>query len=159
MDETIKLIQKQGYSHYEFLLTEETLSIKQYTISEHKEWTVRLEDIGHTTMIEKDTSHMKPGIFISIGLFSILFVIGNVADHSDHMPTWGWILLSMIYAWFATVVYLSPLNNKLLLGNGSNAVEFLSDKPSKSEVQDFVNEIIKRSKIVIKRKYGTEIDV
>ena len=158
MNEPIKLIQKQGYSHYEFILTDEALSIKQYTISEHKEWTVRLEDIGHTTIIEKDTSYMKPGIFISIGLFSLLFVIGNVADHSAHLPTWGWILLSMIYVWFATIVYMSPLRNKLLLGKGSETVEFLSDKPSKSEVQDFVNEIIKRSKVVIKRKYGTEID-
>jgi hypothetical protein len=155
---TLKLIQKQGFTRKEFILTDNTLSVKQFTISEKKEWIVRLEDIGHKTVVEKDTSYMKQGIYISLGLFSILFVIGNAADHSSHMKTWAWILLSMIYAWFAAVVYLSPLNNKLLLGSGPDAIEFLSDRPSEKEVQDFVNEIIKRSSLVLERKYGVIID-
>ncbi len=154
--DTLIFTQKQGFTRNEFVLTDNTLSIKQFTISENKEWTVRLEDIGHITRLEKDTSYMKQGLYISIGLFSILFVIGNVADHSKAVSTWVWILLSMIWAWFAAVVYLSPLNNKLLLGNGSEAVEFLSDKPSEKEVRDFVDEIIKRSSTAIQRKYGDD---
>lgn len=155
---TLKFIQKQGFTRNEFILSDDTLSVKQFTVSENKEWIVRLEDIGHQTTVEKDTSYMKQGIYISLGLFSLLFVIGNVADHSNHMKTWVWILLSTIWTWFAAVVYLSPLNNKLLLGNGSGVVEFLSDQPSEKEVQDFVNEIIQRSSLVIRRKYGTEVD-
>jgi hypothetical protein len=155
---TLKLIQMQGFTRNEFILSEDTLSVKQFTISENKEWIVRLEDLGHKKVLEKDTSYMRKGLLISMGLFSILFVIANVADHSNHMKTWVWILLSSIYAWFATVVYLSPLNNKLLLGYGSQAIEFLSDKPSEKEVQDFVDEIINRSTIVMQRKYGSDID-
>ena len=76
---------------------------------------------------------MKKGLYISIGLFSVLFVIGNVADHSKAISTWVWILMSMVWAWFATVVYLSPLNNKLILGNAANAIEFISDQPSEKD--------------------------
>lgn len=156
--DTLRFTQKQGFTRNEFILSDYTLSVKQFTISENKEWTVRLEDIGHKTRLEKDTSYVKQGLYIFIGLFSLLFVIGNVADHSSHMSTWVWILLSMIWAWFATIVYLSPLNNKLLLGNGSIAIEFLSDQPSENEVQDFVDEIINRSTNVIQRKYSADVN-
>jgi len=64
----------------------------------------------------------------------------------------------MIWAWFASVVYLSPLNNKLILGNGADAIEFLSDQPSEKEVRDFVNEVIVRSSKVLREKYGTTIN-
>jgi len=78
--DTLRFAQKQGFTSNEFILTDQTLSVKQHTISENKEWIVRLEDIGHKTSVEKDTSYMKEGIYISLGLFSLLFVIGNVAD-------------------------------------------------------------------------------
>ena len=70
---------------------------------------MRLEDIGHKTSMGKDTSSMKQGLFISIALFSGSFVIGNVADHSKAKSNWVWILMSMIWVWFATVVYLHHL--------------------------------------------------
>lgn len=64
----------------------------------------------------------------------------------------------MIWAWCTSVVYLSPLNNKLILGNGADAIEFLSDQPSEKEVRDFVNEVIVRSSKVLREKYGTTIN-
>lgn len=153
---TLIFKQKQGFSHNEFMLTNDTLTIRQSTIAEYKEWRVRLEDIGRQTVVEKDTSFMKQGLYLSLGLFSILFVLGNVADHSSHLSTWVWMLLSVIWAWFATVVYLSPLNNKLILGSGSEVIEFLSDRPSELEVQNFVDEIHRRQAIILKRKYGID---
>lgn len=155
---TLNFIQKQGFTRHEFILTDNNLEIKQFTIVENKEWIVRLEDIGHHTTVERDTSYIKQILYISLGLFSLLFVIGNAADHSGHFKTWVWILLSTIWIWFAAVVYLSPLHNKLLLGNGSGAIEFLSDQPSEKEVRDFVDEIIRRSTLVIQRKYGVQND-
>ena len=154
----LKLIQKQGFSRYEFVLMDESLIVKQFTISQNKEWVVKLEHIGHETIIEKDTSYMRTGLSLFIGLSSILFVIGNAADHSKHLSAWLWITLSMIYAWFATVVILSPLNNKLLLVHGTEDLEFMSDKPSEKEVREFVDEIIKRSNQVLLRKYGMDSD-
>ena len=155
--ETLKFTQKQGFSRNEFILSDHTLNIKQFTISQNKEWTVRLEDIGYKTSVEKDTSYMKQGLYISIGLFSVLFVIGNVADHSKAMSTWVWILMSMIWVWFSYIVYLSPLNNKFILGNGTDAIYFISDQPSEKEVQNFVEEIINRSTLFTQRKYSADI--
>jgi len=155
----LKLIQKQGFTRYEFLLLDDTLSVKQSTITENKEWVVKLDNVGYKTQIEKDTSYMKTGLFISMGLFAFLFVIGNVADHSSHLKTGWWITISIIYAWFAMTVFLSPLNNKLMLVNGSEDLVFLTDKPSEKEVREFVDEIILRSKKVLLRKYGTDPDL
>ena len=155
----LKLIQKQGFTRYEFLLLEDTLSVRQATITENKEWVVKLDNIGYKTKIEKDTSYMKPGLFISMGLFAFLFVIGNAADHSSHLKAGWWITISIIYAWFAMTVFLSPLNNKLMLGNGSDDLIFLTDKPSEKEVREFVDEIILRSKKVLLRKYHTDPDL
>lgn len=151
---TLKLIQEQGFTRYEFTLTEERLFIRQSTVSEEKEWSVRVEDIGYRSVIEKDTSRMKQILYISMGLFAIVLVIANILDHSAHMKTWVWMLLGCVYAWFATVVFLSPLNNKLLLTGGTEEVEFLSDKPSKKEVHSFVEEVVERSKKRIFKKYG-----
>lgn len=155
----LKLIQKQGFIGYEFLLLDDTLSVKQVTITEKKEWLIKLDNIGYKTKIEKDTSYMKIGLFIFMGLFALLFVIGNAADHSSHLKTWWWITISIIYAWFAMTVYLSPLNNKLMLVNGSEDLVFLTDKPSEKEVREFVNEIIRRSKKVLLRKYSPDPDL
>jgi len=155
----LKLIQKQGFTCYEFLLLDDTLSVRQATITENKEWVVKLDNIGYKTKIEKDTSYMKPGLYISMGLFALLFVIGNAATHSNHIKTGWWITISIIYAWFAMTVFLSPLNNKLMLVNGSEDLVFLTDKPSEKEVREFVDEIILRSKKVLLRKYGSDPDL
>jgi hypothetical protein len=151
---TLKFNQKQGFVHNEFILSDSTLSIQQSTISEIKSWTVRLEDIGHRITVEKDTSLIKHSITLFLWLFSILFVIGNIADHSNHLKTWQWMALSFLWYWFATIVFLSPFNNKLILGQGPDAIEFLSDRPSEEAVREFVDEIIKRSALEIQRKYG-----
>ena len=155
----LKLIQKQGFTRYEFLLLDDTLSVKQFTVTENKEWVVKLDNVGYKTQIEKDTSYMKIGLYISMGLFALLFVIGNAATHSNHLKTGWWITISIIYAWFAMTVFLSPLNNKLMLVNGSEDLVFLTDKPSEKEVREFVDEIIQRSKKVLLRKYGNDPDL
>ena len=155
----LTLIQKQGFIRNEFILMDETLSVKQFTITEHKELVINLEHIGHKTMIEKDTSFMRKALFLSMGLFSLLLVVVNAADHSMHLATWKWILWSSITAWFAIIVYLIPTKNKLCLVNGTEELALLTDKPSEKEVREFVDEIIKRSKKVLVRKYSPEPDL
>ena len=155
----LSLIQKQGFSKNEFILTDETLSVKQFTITEHKEQVLKLEHIGHRTMLEKDTSFIRIGLILFMGLSALLFVVANVADHSNHVDTWLWIAISMVYAWFSMVIYLSPLNNKLCLVNGTEELVLLTDKPSEKEVREFVDEIIKRSKKVLVRKYSPDSDL
>lgn len=155
----LSLIQKQAFIRNEFILMDETLSVKQFTINEYKEQVINLECIGHKTMIEKDTSYMRIGLILFMGLSALSFVVANVVDHSHHVDTWLWIAISMVYAWFSMVVYLSPLNNKLCLVNGTKDLVLLTDQPSEKEVREFVDEIFKRSKKVLLRKYSPDPDL
>lgn len=155
----LRLIQKQGFNRYDFLLTEDTLSVKQFTISEKKEWLVKLDRLGNKTSLEKEASLIRKLVSIFLGLCSLLIVIGNVMDHSNHMNIWIWIALSTSNFWLATAMYFTPVTNELRLVSGIEELVFLSDKPLESDVQKFVQEIIKRSQKVLLRKYYVDADL
>ena len=155
----LKLIQKQGFTRYDFLLMDDTLSVKQYTITGNKEWVVKLDHLGNKTSLEKEASLLRKLVSIFLGLCSLLMVIGNAVDHSSHMNIWLWIALSTSNLWLATAMYFTPSTNELRLIGGLEELVFLSDKPSEKEVREFVNEIIRRSKKVLTRKYRIDPDL
>ena len=155
----LRLIQKQGFNRYDFLLTEDTLSVKQFTISENKEWVVKLDRLGNKTSLEKEASLIRKLVSIFLGLCSLLIVIGNAMDHSNHMNIWIWVALSTSNFWLATAMYFTPITNELRLVGGIEELVFLSDKPLESDVQKFVHEIIKRSQKVLLRKYCVDADL
>lgn len=155
----LKLIQKQGFTCYEFLLLDDTLSVRQVTITEHKEWIVKLDQLGYKTVIEKEASLIRDLVAVFLGLCSVLIVIANAVDHSNHMSTWFWMALSTINFWLATMMFFTPATNELRLVGGSETLVFLSDKPSEKKVREFLNELILRSKKVLLRKYGIDPDI
>lgn len=155
----LKLIQKQGFTRYDFLLMDDTLSVKQYTITGNKEWVVNLDHLGFKTILEKEASLIRKLVSLFLGLCSFIIVIANVADHSNHMNIWFWIALSTINIWLATAMYFTPVTNELRLVGGLEELVFLSDKPSEKEVREFVNEIIRRSKKVLLKKYRIDPDL
>jgi hypothetical protein len=71
------------------------------------------------------------------------------------MNIWFWIALSTVNFWMATAMFFTPVINELRLTGDSEALVFLSDKPSERVVREFINEVINRSKKVLLRKYGT----
>lgn len=155
----LKLIQKQGFTRYDFLLMDDTLSVKQYTITGNKEWVVNLDHLGFKTILEKEASLIRKLVSLFLGLCSFIIVIANVADHSNHMNIWFWIALSTINIWLATAMYFTPVTNELRLVGGLEELFFISDKPSEKEVREFVNEIIMRSKKVLLKKYRIDPDL
>lgn len=157
--DTLTLLQKQGYTRNEFHLMDETLSVRQFTITEHKEWVVRLENIGHQIVLEKDTSFMKIFLILFLGLSSFLWAGMNAYDHSNHMAIWVWMPLTIFNLWIVVAIHLSPLTNELRLGNESEGLVFLTDKPSEKEVREFVEEIIHRSKKILLKKYSPDPDL
>ena len=154
-----KLIQKQGFKGYEFLLLDDTISVKQVTITEKKEWVVKLDQLRYKTIIEKESSLIRDLVAIFLGLCSVLIVVLNTADHSNHMNTWSKIALCTINFWLAITMFFTPAKNELRLVGGSETLVFLSDKPSEKEVREFVDEIIQRSKKVLLRKYDIDRDL
>lgn len=155
----LRLIQKQGFTRNEFYLTDETISVKQFTIAEQKEWVTGLDYIGHKKVIEKDTSFTRIWLSLFMGLSAFFWVGINTYDHSHHMATWIWMAFTIICLWFAVTIYITPVNNKLCLVSGKRELILLTDKPSEKEVQEFVEEIIQRSKKVLLRKYCPDPDL
>jgi len=155
----LKLIQKQGFTCNEFLLLDDTLLVRQVTITEKKEWVLKLDQLGYKTVLEKEASLIRNLVAVFLGFCSVLMVIANAVDHSNHMSTWFWMALSTINFWLATAMFFTPVTNELCLVGGSEKLVFLSDKPSVKEVREFVDELILRSKKVLLRKYGTDTDI
>jgi hypothetical protein len=153
--ETLRLVQKQGFAHYEYILFKETLSVRQFTLTGNKEWIINLERLGYQTILEKESGVIIKLVSVFLGLCSILIVIANAADHSQHMNIWFWIALSTVNFWMATAMFFTPVINELRLTGDSETLVFLSDKPSERDVSEFVKEVIHRSKKVLLRKYGT----
>lgn len=49
---------------------------------------------------------------------------------------------------------MAPLRNELILTGGSAQIMFLLDSPSQEEMDNFIAEIIKRSRKILLEKYG-----
>jgi hypothetical protein len=151
----LKLNQKQGFNHYEYILTDKFLSVKQSSLLVNKSYVVALENLGHKRIKKKDSGIMKISVSLFLLLSSFFFITINAYDHSKHMSTWLWMAIGILYGWLSTLMLLSPQDNELRLTNGNEDLVLLTDKPSEKEVNEFVDEIIKRSRDVILKKYGT----
>ncbi len=148
-------IQKQGLTAYRFVLKEETIHIRVASLREKREWCVRLVDVGHQTVIKKDSKWLGLGLSLFFGFFSVLFVVVNVIDHSAHLKTWLWVAISLFYALASIFILITPVTNEIRLVGGNEALALISDRPSEVLVREFIGEIIRRSGKVLRNKYGT----
>ena len=148
-------IQKQGFTRFEFLLKEDCISVKCYTVKEINHRTVSLDDLGHKIEIEKDSFWLTYGLSLFFAFFTVIFILGNVADHSKQVSTWLWIAISMFSALCSIFIITTPVKNEIRLVGGNESLSLLFDKPSEGDVREFIDEIIRRSKRLLLRKYGT----
>jgi hypothetical protein len=151
----LAFIQKQGFTMHEFILKEDRISVKSFSINEMKSRTILLDDLGHKTEIEKDSKWVGCGLSLLFFCFSIMFIIGNIATHSEQVSAWLWITISMFSALLSIFILTTPVKNEIRLVGGIESLVLLFDKPSEKEVRDFIDEIIGRSKRILLRKYGT----
>ncbi len=61
----------------------------------------------------------------------------------------------MFSAFLSIFILTTPVKNEIRLVGGNESLSLLFDKPSEKEVRDFIDEIIRRSKRILLRKYGT----
>jgi hypothetical protein len=87
--------------------------------------------------------------------FTVIFILGNVADHSKQVSTWLWIAISMFSALISIFILTTPVKNEIRLVGGIETLNLLFDKPSEREVREFIDEVIRRSKRIMLKKYGT----
>jgi hypothetical protein len=156
----MKLVQKQGSRRNEFQLEGNTLHIKTKSMGETKEWSVDVEYIGEERFY-KTNSRLGPRIIgIVFFLISIISVVGFFMEKnlSNGDNIGGLILGVVLFGGLGLLTFFAPMRNELYLVGGSAQVMFLLDSPSKEEMENFIREIIKRSRKVLLEKYGT-IDV
>ncbi len=155
----MKLIQKQGSRRNEFNLSGNTLHVKTKSMGETKEWSVDVECIGEERFY-KTHSRLGPRIVgVLFFMVSIVSIVGFFLekDWSNGDNIGALILGVFLFGGLGALAFFAPLRNELHLVGGSAQIMFLLNSPSKEKMEDFIQEIIKRSRTVLLEKY-TKID-
>ncbi len=152
----MKLKQKQGSRRREFELIGNKLYIKTKSMGERNEYSIDVEYLGHERFL-KTHSPVGPRI---VGLFfyafMILVIIGAFMDGSwDEGYTYGTLILGILVGGgIGSLAFFAKMRDELHLVGGSAQVMFLLNSPSKKEMDEFVEEIILRSRKVLLEKYS-----
>jgi hypothetical protein len=148
------LYQKDSFFHKKwFEITEEGLSVISKSLLSNTELFVKFEDIG--VKIIKSKKGKKGWIIASIIclLLSVgLFFYEKTGGNTDKNAFVVYLVLSIVFG----VVFLITYESSFYLAdnNSKNAITFLIDKPSKQELNDFIDALkIERKKVLI-AKYG-----
>lgn len=152
--EFMKLKQKNSFRRREFELKGNILQIKTKSLSEINEWSINIEFLGEERFY-KSQSRIYPAIF---GLFFIAFMIFCIViylteeNKSEALPV---LLFGIgLGGGIGVLCFLFPLKNELHLVGGSKQIMFFINKPSKKEMHNFIDEVIKRSRKILLSKYG-----
>jgi hypothetical protein len=89
-------------------------------------------------------------------LVSIVSVVGFLMekDWSNGDNIGALILGVFLFGGLGLLAFLSPMRNELHLVGGAQQVMFLLNRPTKQEMEDFIAEILKRSREVLLEKFG-----
>ena len=149
------LKQKQGGKRKEFELINNTdLRIKEKQSGELKEWTVKLDMIGHSLVYQEATR--KRFYIMSSFLVAFLVFITTALymsdDFSGNLPVviGSYLIIGIIIS----LSLLSPLKKEIHLVGGSVNLTFFKENPSMQEVNTFITEIIRLSKQQLLNKYA-----
>ncbi len=150
----MKLSQKQGLKRRDFEIIDDSIRIREKTLSGTKEWTISFENLGDQIYIEKNS---KKGAILLASFFlafTIFFVAVNVADGNKTVKPWVWIAIASFYALFAAIIFLVPNKREIHITGGLSTLSFFLDSPSHQEVMQFIGLVIDRSKTILIEKYG-----
>ena len=150
----MKLEQKRaGYKQF-FELEGSVLNIMYNNVLSSNERSIDLENIGHKKEIK---THSRVGInfigcfFALITLLSVFAIVFDNRSESDIITlTVGVIFTTII----SILCFKIPLDNHLIIRGGVKDVKFFLDNPSRNQVEEFAEELIKKSRKIILEKYS-----
>jgi len=149
------LKQKQGGKRKEFELINNTeLRIKEKQSGELKEWTVKLDMIGHNLVYQEATRkrfYIMSSFLVAFLIF-ITIALYMSDDFTGNLPVviGSYIIIGLIIA----LSLLSPLKKEIHLVGGNVNLTFFKENPSAEEVKTFITEIIRLSKQQLLNKYA-----
>ena len=152
----MKLNQKQGSRHREFELKGNNLHVKTRSMGEHNEYAIDIEYLGEERFY-KTYSRIGPRIvgmvFYSIMILTIIGVL--LEDNwTSGENVWALIIGVFLFGGLGSLAFFAQLRNELHLVGGAAQVIFLLNKPSKEEMENFINEITSRSRKILIDKYS-----
>ena len=149
------LKQKQGGKRKEFELISNTeLRIKEKQSGELKEWTVKLEMIGHNLVYQeaiRKRFYIMSSFLVAFLIF-ITIALYMSDDFKGNLPVviGSYVIIGLIIA----LSLLSPLKKEIHLVGGNVNLTFFKENPSAEEVKTFITEIIRLSKQQLLNKYA-----
>ena len=148
------LKQKQGYRRYEYELVDKTIKVKYTTEGKTKEWSVRLEDIGDSISYESHTrrwAYIFSSLITAFLIFLTIFLFMS-DDFNGNLP----IVVGsyLIFGGLIPLLLLKPLKKEMHIIGGMITLTFFQNSPTVEEAEKFVNELIKRSRLLLVEKYG-----
>ena len=150
----MKLEQRRGGYKRSFELNNNTLKVVYNNILSTNEWSIDLENIGHVKEVK---SYSRVGIKI-VGTFSLLLAfllifVTIIYDWSDDE-----IINSIVSTFFLTtfsiICFKVPFDDNLTLKGDVRDLKFFLNHPSRKNVEEFTDELIKKSKEIILKKYS-----
>ena len=135
-----------------FELTDREIRVKSRTLKESTQYTIKLEDLGQD-IFHKSESTIVRNMFVSI--FSILLIIlVLVYFYSDNPPNGETVAVCfMIWIPLLTFLVLRRGVKDTYVFGGKSVLVLYQDRPSKIEVNAFVEEVILRSRMLVRSKY------
>ena len=149
------LKQKQGGKRKEFeLITNTDLKIKEKQSGELKEWTVKLDMIGHNLIYQEAT---RKRLYVLSSFFAGFLIFITIAlymsdDFKGNLPV---VIGSyVLFGGMIALSLLSPLKKEIHLVGGNINLTFFKDSPSPEAVNTFISEIKRLSRQQLLNKYA-----
>jgi len=149
------LKQKQGGKRKEFELINNTdLRIKEKQSGELKEWTVKLDMIGHNLIYQEAT---RKRLYVLSSFFAGFLIFITIAlymsdDFKGNLPV---VIGSyVLFGGMIALSLLSPLKKEIHLVGGNINLTFFKDSPSPEAVNTFISEIKRLSRQQLLNKYA-----
>lgn len=150
----MKLKQKQGSRRMKFELDGTKLHVKTKSMGEKNKCTIDIEYIGDERHY-KTHSRLGPRIvgafFYAIGIIAIIGFLME-EDLGTGSNIGGLILGLLVGGGLGSLAFFAPMRNELYLVGGAAQVMFLLDCPSKEEMENFIRELLSRSRKIILEK-------
>jgi hypothetical protein len=152
----MKLVQKQGSRRREFELLNNKLNIKTRSLGEKNEYSINIEYLGDEKYY-KTYSRVGPRIvgLVFYAIMVITLIVFFQEENWTSSENLGNLFLGILFGGgLGSLAFFAPLRNELHLVGGSAQVMFLLNSPSKEEMDNFINEIIARSRRILTDKYS-----
>lgn len=150
----MKLEQKRAGYKRSFELKGSALKIIYNDILSSNEWSIAIEDIGHKKEVK---FYSRVGINFVGYFFALIALLSTLAIFFDNRSDENIVTLivGIIFTIALSILcFKIPLDNYLMLKGGIKDIKFFLNHPSRKEVEEFADELIKKSKKIVLEKYS-----